>query len=178
MSETTITILVSVAITSAIVLLFFVLNRIVASWNARRRIARVQSDVKAGKPVKRPAPTHLVEFDSEGFTVRAVQPEANPSSMKWSEVVKVTAFKRDLFAVDLICVFLSTADSSGIEVDEDMGGWDEFVKGLPNNLAGCKAWEQWFTEVAFPAFDPKMTEIFNRHSTTNLSDLDSHHLVS
>jgi hypothetical protein len=178
MSETTINVVVSVAITSAIVLLFFVLNRIVAPWNARRRIARVQSDVKAGKPLKRPAPTHFVEFDSEGFTVRAVQPETNPNSMKWSEVVKVTAFKRDLFAVDLICVFLSKADSSGIETDEDMGGWDEFVKGLPNNLAGCKAWEQWFTEVAFPAFDPKMTEIFNRCSASNHADSTSPNLVS
>jgi len=178
MSETTINILVPVAITSAIVLLFFVLNRIVAPWNARRRIARVQSDVKAGKPVKRPAPTHLVQFDSEGFTVNAVQPKANPNSMKWSEVAKVTAFKRDLFAVDLICVLLSKADSSGIEVDEDMGGWDEFVKRLPNNLAGCKAWEQWFTEVAFPAFDPKMTEIFNRCPTSHCADSPSPNLVS
>ena len=82
--------------------------------------------------------------------------------LTWDETISIKAFKRDLYAVDRICLLIGLKDGSGIEVDEEMSGWDSLVQKLPEYLPGCKSFGEWFQVVAFPAFQLNMTPIFDR----------------
>jgi hypothetical protein len=77
----------------------------------------------------------------------------------WGAVSRVVAYKRDAMTHDVIALgFLGT----GIDVNEDMEGWDELLKKLPEYLPGCQPFEQWFQAVAFPAFAMNPTDIYRR----------------
>jgi len=91
-----------------------------------------------------------------------IENESGSRSLAWDETISIKAFKRDLFTVDLICLVIELIDGSGIEVDEEMNGWDSLVQKLPEYLPGCKSFGEWFEVVAFPAFQLNMTSIFER----------------
>lgn len=84
--------------------------------------------------------------------------------MVWDDAISIKAFKRDIWAVDLICLVIELSNGGGIEVNEEMGGWDSLVQKLPEYLPGCKTFGEWFETVAFPAFHPNLTSIFERLS--------------
>ncbi len=83
------------------------------------------------------------------------------SEITWGAVQYATVFKRDLFAYDLICLQLKVADDV-IEFDEEDLNWAQLVEAMPNHLSGCIQWGDWFTEVAFPAFEAKEQLIFKK----------------
>ena len=80
----------------------------------------------------------------------------------WKDTIRVEAFKRDLYVVDLICLKLVLRNNKAVEIDEEMEGWDSVVNKLPEYLPGCQSFGQWFTVVAFPAFKPNTTVIYRR----------------
>jgi hypothetical protein len=82
--------------------------------------------------------------------------------MRWPDVQKVGVFKRDLYAVDMICLAVEVAGPAAIELNEEMEGWQPFVEALPEFLPGIKPWHEWFLEVAFPAFEVNPTLIYSR----------------
>jgi hypothetical protein len=104
---------------------------------------------------------YAISFDAEGFAIGAAARAPAPhSEMRWSEVQRVTAFKRDCLVVDCICLVIGARDDTLLEIDEEMVGWQEFVMALSEHLPGCKPWHLWFSEVAFPAFATNPTEVF------------------
>ena len=111
---------------------------------------------------------YAISFDTEGFAIRATGQALTPSSeMHWSEVQRVTAFKRDCFVVDCICLVIGARDDTAIEINEEMAGWQELVEALPDYLPGCKPWHLWFSNVAFPAFAANPTEVYERQAAIN-----------
>ena len=88
--------------------------------------------------------------------------ENGNKSFRWDDAILLIAFKRDLFAVDRICLGIELKDGETIEVDEEMKGWDSLVQKLPEYLPGCKSFAEWFEVVAFPAFELNATRIFER----------------
>jgi len=77
----------------------------------------------------------------------------------FSSVLEVFAFKKDLFSYDEICVgFRISEDGTYYEIDEKMKGYDDIVKSLPNYFKGIN--QEWFCEVAFPAFKTNCTTIW------------------
>ncbi len=94
-----------------------------------------------------------IERHKHGKTMRA--------EMAWKDVTTAIAFKRDCYAVDLICIAFVGADGS-LEVNEEMNGWKGLVEALPGYLPGCLAEEVWFRQVAFPAFATNPVHIFRR----------------
>jgi hypothetical protein len=82
--------------------------------------------------------------------------------VRWSRVKPVTAFKRDLLVYDLICLQLESEEGEHLELDEEDPSWQDLVAALPKHLPGCRAWGDWFGEVAFPAFETKLQSIFER----------------
>ena len=88
--------------------------------------------------------------------------EDGNTSFQWDDAISLTAFKRDLYAVDRICLGIELKDGVTIEVDEEMKGWDSLVQKLPEYLPGCKSYDEWFEVVAFPAFALNATRIFER----------------
>ncbi len=110
-----------------------------------------------------PKSNRFITFDSVGFkcTQRKWRTEQSVV-IRWDEIQTVTVFKRDLFTVDCICLFAARNDDSGIELDEEMCGWQEFVDAMPTYLRGCMKWEDWFLALAFPAFATNTTQIYSR----------------
>lgn len=77
----------------------------------------------------------------------------------FAEVRKVVAFKRDCYTVDSISMLLVT-DAGVVEISEEMSGWEAWTAALPERLSGAKRFEEWFFEVAFPAFEENATILF------------------
>ena len=80
----------------------------------------------------------------------------------WEDVIRVEAFKRDLYAVDLICLSIHFDHNTSIEIDEEMAGWDSLVDRLEEYLPRSKKFDYWFELVAFPAFKRNLTVIYRR----------------
>lgn len=104
-----------------------------------------------------------ISFDADAITVVDLRdPNSNPLNLGWKAIDRLTMFKRDCFSFDLICLFLEFSGDCAIEFDDDMEGWKAFIDALPHHLPGCKALEEWFSDVAFPAFAANPTEIYRR----------------
>jgi len=104
-----------------------------------------------------------IEIDEQGlrrityFSDESVKSAA----MKWSEISRVLAFKEDLSAYDLLCVALTGHDGTMI-VDEQMDGFDELIRVLPEHLPGAPLVEDWWTRVIHPPFAANFTTLFAR----------------
>jgi hypothetical protein len=76
-----------------------------------------------------------------------------------ASVKEVFAFKRDLFTTDVICIGLRVDDSGTYcEVAEDYGGYEAFLEAIGKEFTGID--EDWFSEVAFPAFKPNVRSLW------------------
>lgn len=95
-------------------------------------------------------------FDETGFEaeVRYSDGETERARATWADVTSATAFKRDLFVYDKICIRFQTSDGRSVEVDEEMEGWTAFVEELQRFLPGCTPFAAWARQVALPAFAP------------------------
>ena len=93
---------------------------------------------------------HRVESDSVGFriisTVDADEPE---HWWEWSDVVRVEAFRRDLYTIELICLTISTLNDSR-ELNHKMRGWSGFVRMLEEALPEQFPEAEWFPAGANP----------------------------
>jgi hypothetical protein len=146
--------------------LFFWYDRWFLPRRARLKVERLRREEAAGIP-PHPRDYHFaISFNAAGFTVADLRGRDHHNvAMTWLEVFRATAFKRDFFTVDCICMFLGRSDGSGVELNEEMARWNSFVEALPQHLPGCTPFEDWFSVVAFPAFAPNATEIFARGVT-------------
>jgi hypothetical protein len=103
-------------------------------------------------------------FDGEGLALvlDPSHPDDVTPALSWSEVKTVTAFKRDLLAVDLICPQFEGLDGRVFEVYEEMAGWPELVAALPTHLPGCLTETAMLERVMQPPFAANETVIFRR----------------
>lgn len=81
----------------------------------------------------------------------------------WDQIEKVIAFKLDLFTFDEIWVAVLNDQGEVLAcLPETSGSFYSFIKSLPTWLIGCKRPEEWWEEVAIPAFQRNETEIYRR----------------
>jgi hypothetical protein len=85
----------------------------------------------------RPRPAVHIDGTGIGLALDPSQPDTITPAISWSEVRRVVAFKRDLLAVDLVCLWFEGPDSHACEVNEEMAGWGELLDSLPEYLPGC-----------------------------------------
>ena len=88
-------------------------------------------------------------------------------SVEWSEISSVLAFKTDNFAYDTIWIavfptFVSEEGVARILIPDDADGWEDALRSLPEHLAGCEPFEEWFGPVAFPPFVTNRRVIYER----------------
>jgi hypothetical protein len=104
-----------------------------------------------------------IDFDECALTVTTTYSHASESRsrLQWQNVNGVVACKRDLITSDLICVGFSSPDG-GIEVNEEMKGWQAFVEVLPTHLPGVPPYAEWWARVAQPPFATNATKLFSR----------------
>lgn len=117
-------------------------------------------------------PHQVLTSDDQGLQyVNLHQPKEGPISFLWKDVCRVVVFKRDLFTVDCICIGFELSDGLSYEFDEEMTGYKELTSRLHDYLPGCQRWDNWFCEVAFPAFATNMIEIYVRDETAREGDV-------
>jgi hypothetical protein len=74
-------------------------------------------------------------------------------SVRWNEVSRILAFKKDCFTTDSIRLLFLT-DSTSLEAGENDPGWETLIEDLASRVPGCERLEDWFNSVAFLAFEP------------------------
>ena len=81
---------------------------------------------------------------------------------KWTEIARVVAFKRDIYAYDLLCMAFEV-DGLSFEFDEEMEGWKSMIDSLPGYLPGFPRPDEWWKAVVLPPFATNMTQLFPRN---------------
>ncbi len=100
-------------------------------------------------------------FSETGFTIKM---EKDLQSIRWDEIKTMLGYKRDLFAVDCICLDVFTENGHGFSISEEMPGWYRFLQ--QSKLAFPAISKTWEFEIAFPAFETKLTVIYDKYNRT------------
>ncbi|MDA0834095.1 MAG: hypothetical protein O3A29_12500 [Planctomycetota bacterium] len=97
-----------------------------------------------------------IHFDSQGLWTET---GVNLSeTMSWTKVKEIVAFKDDAFVYDIICIEFQSSDKSVLKIDEEYEGYRELLEYLPQVFAGIRT--DWFSDVAFPAFEHCLTKLW------------------
>lgn len=117
-----------------------------------------------------PPPHAVLELVDEGFVTR--WRKGPPEQTRFADIQEVWGFKRDEITTDSICFNVCTVES-GTErvhlIDEDMPGWD----GVRDRLTAMPGFDQqWFSKLAFPAFEVNLTLLYWRGQDMNQSPPD------
>ncbi|MFO0812521.1 MAG: hypothetical protein U0796_04850 [Gemmatales bacterium] len=168
-------ILIAVGVVLVLSGLLWAYDRWIRPRMMRRWIDKTLGKIRAGDYVSPPEQSDCaLSFDAAGITVTRKRPASEPAYfVAWSNIVRVVAFKRDLFTVDCICLAFAMADGMTTEVNEEMEGWEALAEALPEYLPGSKIWSECFSQVAFPAFATNETVMFERASSTMMSKCGS-----
>jgi hypothetical protein len=108
-------------------------------------------------------------FNSDGVTYNSWingEPETD-ELIPWTKIEKIAAFKRDIYAYDLICIAFETADFT-YEINEEMVSWPAFVKEIATHLPGCLKAEEWYEAVRLPPFETNRTVLYQRSAASDL----------
>jgi hypothetical protein len=115
------------------------------------------------KHIKRPSFQVSILSDADGLTRFITYKDGSivEEAMKWRDVINVFAFKRDLFAYDLICLLFEDA-TKRFEVSEENVDFPRLVNMLPSYLPGALDKEEWCEKVYFPVFKTNFNTIYTR----------------
>lgn len=103
----------------------------------------------------------VVAISKNGILLRTPRNDVS-GLLHWSEILAVDVFKRDLFSIDLICLWLWRLHSDEpLEIDEEDPFWSEIKSALERSLPGIVAERCWFRSVAFPAFETNHQRIYS-----------------
>jgi hypothetical protein len=80
----------------------------------------------------------------------------------WERVCRVVAYKRDLFATDLVCLGIEDGDGPVLELDEEMPGWESLLTDLPVFLRGALDRDRLLAAVVQPPFATSETTVYER----------------
>jgi hypothetical protein len=96
-------------------------------------------------------------FEIEHEGVRTVRVE-------WASVAEITAFKKDLFSIDEVCLgFRREGRDTFSWAGEQDVGFDALQKEIERRFPGIPP--DWFGQVMTPAFEEKWTTIWRKEST-------------
>src|SRR5206468_1990762 len=101
-----------------------------------------------------------IRCNETGFELTTSGSDAN-AFLAWGEIDTVLAYKRDCYAVDLMCLAFTTSEGA-IEVHEEVQGWSQLVEQLPSRFAGIPPPSDWWERVAKPPFAVSATTLYKR----------------
>jgi hypothetical protein len=131
-----------------------------------RSVERIIRQIEAGERTDLPARTNY-DYDlvltGQGFEIRAFKEHtADIVSVAWERVTEASAYKRDLWSTDQICIAITMDDETFIEIHEEMRGFCDLCERLPAVLPSALAFGSWYQEMTVPAFEPCLTRLFTR----------------
>lgn len=77
----------------------------------------------------------------------------------WGDLRAVFAYKRDLLTTDELCLDIFYQENILLTISEETAGWHTFTEQLEANLPLLPGW---VGEVAVPAFETKLTLLYER----------------
>jgi hypothetical protein len=93
------------------------------------------------------------------------RPEA-AECFQWQEITTAIAYKRDCFAVDLICMAIAT-ELMATEVNEEDVGWEEFIRAAQIKLPGSVPIDTWWPAVSQPPFSTSQTTVYRKQQPSS-----------
>ena len=153
--------IVVVTISVGVFLLILLGGNLLRKWSTQRWLRKTLSEIRRGERKPTVFESTIV-WDSDSFCVRNDKTQEESLRFRWGNIARVTAFKRDLWAYDCICVCFETLDETAFEMNEETNRWCDFFEEIPKHLVEAKPFSAWFWDVASPAFAPNVTEIFLR----------------
>ncbi len=143
---------------------FFIIHR----WRSSpsRTVNRWLKQIEAGETPNFPRKTEF-DFDlvltDSGFEIKSLkQPHSEVVSVAWDRASEVNAYKRDLVAVDQVCVAFTFDESKIVEINEEMRNFVDLCEQLPTHLPGATPFANWYMEITTPAFELRLTRLFSR----------------
>jgi hypothetical protein len=105
---------------------------------------------------------HSIRLNDDGVALISSGPRGKEKfRMKWEDIKKVLAYKKDGFAFDQIRILLGNDEEPQyIEVTEHMDGFEALVNELPIRFPGCPQFKEWYEDVALPPFETKWMQIY------------------
>jgi len=100
--------------------------------------------------------TMTITIDQNAFTLIEAR---GRFPVRWEEIAKIVAYKRDLITIDQLCLTIHLHDGTSFEVQEDIEGFWAWVDALEQQL-GIGA--QWREAVLKPVFAENKKVIFAR----------------
>lgn len=101
----------------------------------------------------------------QGVTLRMSYGLSRPDDaelLPWSEIRRLSVYKRDLLTHDLICLAVELQDGRALDLHEQEEGWDAVVAAIPAHLAGSLTQGEWYPQVAKPALEARETLVYER----------------
>jgi len=98
----------------------------------------------------------VFEYEEDGFKITD---EDFYIHIKWNEIDKIAAYKKDLFAVDLIVMEISHNEKH-LTLNEEMPGWFQFV--LKTKEIFSEIPKDWDVEIMHPAFEENYTVLYSK----------------
>ncbi|MEX6690886.1 hypothetical protein QTN47_25480 [Danxiaibacter flavus] len=101
-------------------------------------------------------------FDN-GF---AVKTKKGDKTIEWTQISKLTGYKRDYFTTDCICLVVEYGDNQNFEITEEHSGWFQFLEHLKQAFPSIdKSWE---IEISTPAFATNLTVLYDRANRNDI----------
>lgn len=101
----------------------------------------------------------IFTYSDTGFTVKT---KKGNKTIAWTQVNKLTGYKRDYFTTDCICLVVEYDDNQNFEITEEHSGWFQFLEHLKQAFPSIdKSWE---IEISTPAFATNLTVLYDRAS--------------
>lgn len=100
-------------------------------------------------------------FTDDGFSLEI---HSGERFHKWSDIETVFGFKEDCYTTDEICIDIFTSNNATLRLTESTPGWYQFEKRLSANIPSIQ--QDWDGQVTVPAFETKLTLLFDRKGRT------------
>lgn len=103
----------------------------------------------------------IFEYQDNGIKINF---ESGQMEIKWDDIQTVFGYKADLYTTDCICADVFCSNDKSFRVTEETTGWFQFLIHLKERFPNIdKTWEM---EIAIPAFETKLTLVYDRENRT------------
>ena len=105
-------------------------------------------------------PHFSVQLTNDGFTFNDLHHRRKSEYILWEDIHEVTAYKRDLYTYDTICVGITYRDNNFVEIGEEDTGYADFLDAAARSLPEIRT--DWLDGVAHPPFARNETVLYRK----------------
>jgi hypothetical protein len=111
----------------------------------------------------------IFTYTDNGFQVKILEQQYN---VIWTDIQAMFGYKVDQYALDEICMDVFCNNDVSFRVTEESAGWYVFQDRVFEKFPSIK--QNWYIEIAFPAFATNLTLLYEKHNKT-LDEASKHY---